>query len=157
MDLDGDGEPELVVGDQYGTLNVFSLREAERTSKKKRKAGPAWVQTPHEELSRIKSRGGFAVPAFLETPDAVWLFLGQQDGQVRTFSARRTVGRIGEFTEHEAAFPRFRENASPSAFLEGGRVRVAVGDRDGNLREFVLETPSHGNPPDPQPKPDKPE
>ncbi|MBP7866666.1 MAG: VCBS repeat-containing protein [Acidobacteria bacterium] len=157
MDLDGDGEPELVVGDQYGTLNVFSLREAERTSKKKRKAGPVWVQTPHEELSRIKSRGGFAVPAFLETPDAVWLFLGQQDGQVRTFSARRTGGRIGEFTEHEAAFPRFRENASPAAFLEGDRIRVVVGDRDGNLREFVLETPSNGNPPDPQPKPDKPE
>lgn len=139
IDLDGDGEVELVVGDQNGSLKVFCLREGERKARK-RKTGPAWVEEPHEALSRIRARGGFAVPAFLEVQDTVWLFLGQQDGQVRTFSTRRIGGRPGEFTEHEASFPRFRENASPSAFLEGDRIRVVVGDRDGNLREFVLET-----------------
>lgn len=139
IDLDGDGEVELVVGDQNGSLKVFRLREGERKNRK-RNVGPAWVEEPHEALSRIRARGGFAVPAFLEAQDTVWLFLGQQDGQVRTFSTRRTGGRAGEFTEHEASFPRFRENASPAAFLEGDRIRVVVGDRDGNLREFVLET-----------------
>ena len=133
LDLDGDGDPELVVGEQAGSLTVFRRREGSARS------APAVPDTERTPLEGIRAKGGFASPAFVEFRGFVWLFLGQQNGWIRVFTARRENGRVGPFTERDAAFPRFREHSAPTAFLEQEHLHVLVGDRYGNLREFEIE------------------
>jgi len=134
FDLDGDGGDELVIGAADGRLTVYRSQSP--------RGGPPWEAVP-EGLSEIRV-GGNAAPSFVRFPDAVWLFVGQQDGRIRRFVAPAGQEATGGFKE--AAMPdqvRVKGFASPwaEAGADGG-VDLYVGDYDGNLRHFQLRTPT---------------
>ncbi len=127
FDLDGDGVWELIVGDVDGRVRAYR-REGGPDSK------PAWRETP-VIFSAIKV-GRYAAPGIVRDGDTVYLFVGGQDGTISLYTS--PAGAPLAFRKDDLfGTIHVNNHGSPAAYLHNGNVELAVGDYDGNLRNFA--------------------
>lgn len=147
IDIVGDGHWDVVSGAGDGRLYVFRLMGT-------RKGVPSWerVSSPLDDI-KVK---GFSVPTLVRTESLVFLFVGQQDGRIRSFVSARGTAGPGPFAEISTpGFAGTRAHCAPSAILTGQGIDVVAGDYDGNLRSFqcLFDDPA---PPPPRAATDRP-
>ncbi len=128
FDIDGDGQWEIITGASDGRIYAYGIKGV--------KDGlPEWEDI-HGMFDNIKV-DGFSTPAIAQDMDALYLFVGQQDGRIKTYRAER---RDHGILFHDTGFLRgFRVNNHSSPFITAhdGIIKLVSGDYDGNLRHFV--------------------
>jgi len=128
-DLDGDGMWELVVGDVDG--NVLAYRMENSLSNK-----PGWTKI-EGVFSGVKT-DRYASPSLVRDAERIYLFVGQQDGGLRFYSARSTGKGMPVFSREEfLSNLQFNNHSAPSVFMNKGIIDLSVGDYNGNLRHFA--------------------
>ena len=135
FDLDGSGKWQLVSGAVDGRLYAFRISGL-------KKGLPVWEQIDGA-FSDIRV-DGFSVPTIVRDENTVYLFVGQQDGRIRTF--RASIGdkpasyRSLKFEETALlANVRMNEHSSPFVQLDHGMFDIISGDYNGNLRHFLCK------------------
>jgi hypothetical protein len=136
FDPDGNGRWLLISGAGDGRLHAFRIRET-------RRGMPVW-----EKIDRVFDNiraDRFSSPSMVRDEKAVYLFVGQQDGRIKVFSAGagkdidyrnlsfRETGFLGEV--------RMNEHSSPTVRLDKGVFDIISGDYSGNLRHFLCKQP----------------
>lgn len=134
IDLDSDGVWELVVGDVDG--NVTAYRRDSASAKK-----PNWTRI-EGVFSGVKA-DRYASPSLVRDEGRIYLFVGQQDGIIRFYSARNTDRGMSAFVR-EGIFSdlQFNSHSAPSVFMNNGVLDLSVGDYNGNLRHFACRMDS---------------
>ncbi len=129
FDLDGDGQDELIVGGTDGFVKGFRMRNAPH-------AEPSWEQIPR--LFDYVKVGRYAVPALIRQGRKILLLVGQQDGNLVTFSYEPGGEGYPFFYLDSFLDPiTVKNHSSPSVVERDGRVDLTVGDYDGNIRYFA--------------------
>jgi hypothetical protein len=138
IDLDGDGKWELISGTGDGRVYAYRIKEM-------KKGLPVWerIEGAFEDI-RVN---GFSAPTVVRDEKAVYLFVGQQDGRIRTFKA--DIGG-SPFDYHSLRFSetelmsdiRMNEHSSPFVSLNNGVFDIVSGDYNGNLRHFLCKKAS---------------
>ena len=138
IDLDGDGKWELISGAGDGRLYAYRIKEM-------KKGLPVWerIGGAFDDI-RVN---GFSAPTVVRDERAVYLFVGQQDGRIRTFKS--DIGG-GPFDYHSLRFHetelmsdiRMNEHSSPFVSLNNGVFDIVSGDYSGNLRHFLCKKAS---------------
>jgi hypothetical protein len=135
FDLNGDGEWQLISGAADGRIYVYHIKEM-------KKGLPVWERI-EGGLNDIKVNG-FSAPTVVKDDQAVYLFVGQQDGRIRTFKA--DIG--GASLDYQSlrfqetgllAHIRMNEHSSPFVSLNNGVFDIISGDYNGNLRHFFCK------------------
>lgn len=133
FDMDGDGQWELVVGDDKGRVRGYRYRQGVDNM-------TAW-----EPLSAFEgvSVGRFAVPSLYRDGATIHLLVGEQDGRIVTFSAKADGTEPMVFGRGEDLDGiRVKNHSAPSAAFSNGRLELTVGDYDGNLRQYACSMKS---------------
>ncbi len=132
FDLDGDGTWELIVGDVDG--NVTAYRRENAASNR-----PGWTKI-EGVFSGVKT-DRYASPSLVRDDNRIYLFVGQQDGTMRFYSAKSTGKGMPVFSREELLSNlRFNKHSSPSVSLSRGIIDLSVGDYNGNLRHFSCKS-----------------
>lgn len=131
FDLDRDGGWELITGAADGRLHVYRVRATSG-------GWPVWEPVAGA-LDRLKVTA-YSSPALAWHGESVEVFVGQQDGRIRTFRLSHP-GAAGESLEetHWLDDLVFRQFPSPAVRERDGQLELIVGDYDGNLRHFLAE------------------
>ncbi|HMK61914.1 MAG TPA: VCBS repeat-containing protein [Dissulfurispiraceae bacterium] len=135
FDLDGSGKWQLISGDADGRLFAFY-------NKGIKKGLPVWE--PIEGAFRDVRVSGFSVPTIVRDDNIVYLFVGQQDGRIRTFKAKIADKpanyRSLKFEETGLlANVKMNEHSSPFVQVDHGMFDIISGDYNGNLRHFLCK------------------
>lgn len=135
FDLDGNGKWQLISGAADGRIYAYQMSGM-------KKGLPVWERI-EGAFSDVRV-AGFSVPTIVRDDKAVYLFVGQQDGRIRTFKAG--IGdnpadyRSLRFEETGLlANVRMHEHSSPFVSLNGGVFDIISGDYNGNLRHFLCK------------------
>ncbi|MDP2157806.1 MAG: VCBS repeat-containing protein [Nitrospirota bacterium] len=132
FDLDGDGVWELIVGDVDG--NVTAYRRENAASNR-----PGWTKI-EGVFSGVRT-DRYASPSLVRDDDLIYLFVGQQDGAMRFYSAKSTGPGMPVFSREEfLSNLQFNKHSSPSVFVNKGVIDLSVGDYNGNLRHFACKS-----------------
>lgn len=132
FDLDGDGVWELIVGDVDGNVSAYRRENAET-------GRPDWVRID-EVFSAVRT-GRYAAPSLVRDNERIYLFVGQQDGAMRFYSARITGTGMPVFSREEFLNNlQFNNHSSPSVSMNNGIIDLSVGDYNGNLRHFACKS-----------------
>ncbi len=78
FDIDGDGKWELIVGGSDGHVNGFRYETGDDRK-------PGWKKI--EKIFDYAEVARFATPSLARGKDKTYLFVGQQDGKIRVFTA----------------------------------------------------------------------
>ncbi len=136
FDLYRDGKWQLISGAADGGIYAYQIKGM-------KKGLPVWEQIDGA-FDDIKV-AGFSVPTIVRDDKAVYLFVGEQDGRIRTFKANiadnTTVNyRSFRFVETDLlANVRMNEHSSPFVSLNNGVFDIISGDYNGNLRDFLCK------------------
>jgi hypothetical protein len=135
FDIDNDGTWELITGAEDGRIYAYKLKEI--------KGGlPFW-----EEITvlfdNIKVKG-FSAPTFLRDNRTIYLFVGQEDGKIRTYTSElrdenKSHLELTKFVFFEREFIpdiRMQNHSSPFLIMNNGIIEMISGDYDGNIRHF---------------------
>jgi WD40 repeat protein len=135
VDLEGNGKWELISGAGDGRIYAFRIKGM-------KKGFPVWERIDGA-FDDIKV-DGFSVPTVVKDENTVYLFVGQQDGRIRTFKAD-----IGDsaFDYRNLRFRetgmmdgiRMNEHSSPFVSINNGVFDIVSGDYNGNLRHFLCK------------------
>ena len=131
FDIGNDGNWDIITGAADGRVYAFRV-------KKIRNGLPEWERI-RGIFDNIKVHG-FSAPSIVRDGDTLYLFVGQQDGRIRTFTA--AVRKHGDIRFHEDDFLnniRMRNYTSPFVAFDNGRIDLIAGDYDGNIRHFVCD------------------
>jgi WD40 repeat protein len=137
FDIDGDGTWELISGAEDGKIYGFRIRSVKNGL-------PVWerIQGVFDTI-KVPS---FSAPTLVREGDTFYLFVGQQDGKIRTYTAKiegralrsRIDYREITFTEKDYLKEiRVQNHSSPFVNVKDGTIDLISGDYDGNLRHFV--------------------
>lgn len=136
FDLYGDGKWQLISGAADGRIYAYQ-------SKGVKKGLPVWEQIDGA-FADVKV-AGFSVPAIVRDDKAVYLFVGQQDGRIRSFKAEIAGNNAVNYNSLRfvetgiLSNVRMNEHSSPSVSLNGGVFDIISGDYNGNLRHFLCK------------------
>ncbi len=129
FDLDGDGKWELIVGDADGYVRGFRYTGVSRGM-------PVWESAG--DLFKTVKVGRFAAPAVIKEAGVLYLFVGEQDGRIKVFTADADDTRPAVFhNDYYLGDIRVNNHSSPSAVAAGGKIELLVGDYNGNLKHFA--------------------
>ncbi|HTZ16814.1 MAG TPA: VCBS repeat-containing protein, partial [Dissulfurispiraceae bacterium] len=135
FDPDGDGKWCLISGSGDGRIYAFRIKGI-------KKGLPVWerIDGTFDDV-RVD---GFSVPTVVKDEKSLYLFVGQQDGRIRTFRAdidgKPFDYRKLRFTENGLLEGiRMSEHSSPFVSLNNGVFDVVSGDYNGNLRHFLCK------------------
>ena len=129
FDLDSDGKWELIVGDADGYVHGFRYTTVSRGI-------PVWESVG--ECFKTVKVGRFAAPAVIREADLLYLFVGEQDGRIKVFTAHADNARPPVFHNDDYLSDiRVNNHSSPSAVASGGKIELLVGDYNGNLKHFA--------------------
>jgi hypothetical protein len=135
FDIDNDGTWELITGAEDGKIYAYKLKEI--------KGGlPVW-----EEITGLFDNikvSGFSAPTFLRDHNTIYLFVGQEDGKIRTYTAEShdtNKSHSGPdtfvFSERNLISDiRMQNHSSPFLIMNNGMIEMISGDYDGNIRHF---------------------
>jgi len=135
FDIDNDGTWELITGAEDGKIYAYRLKGI--------KGGlPVWEEI-NGLFNNIQVRG-FSAPTFLRDNNTIYLFVGQEDGKIRTYTAEfhhKNKSRIDPdefvFTETNIISDiRMQSHSSPFLIMNNGMIEMISGDYDGNIRHF---------------------
>ncbi len=134
-DLAGDGKWQLISGSGDGRIYAFRIRAI-------KKGLPVWerIEGAFDDI-RV---GGFSVPTVVKDEKTVYLFIGQQDGRIRTFKSD-IAGKTFDYAKlrfRETGLLdgiRMNEHSSPFVSLNNGIFDIVSGDYNGNLRHFLCK------------------
>ena len=135
FDIDNDGTWELITGAEDGKIYAYRLKEI--------KSGlPVWEEMKGL-FDNIQVRG-FSAPTFLRDSNTIYLFVGQEDGKIRTYTAEfhhKNRSRIDPdefvFSERNIVSDiRMQSHSSPFLIMNNGMIEMISGDYDGNIRQF---------------------
>lgn len=134
FDLDGDGMWELIVGDVDGNVTAYRMEDAESNK-------PNWTKI-EGVFSGVRTER-YASPSLVRDDEQIYLFVGQQDGNIRFYSAKSTGREMPVFSREEIfSNLQFNDYSSPSVFMNKGFIDLSVGDYNGNLRHFACRKDS---------------
>jgi len=137
FDIDGDKRWELISGAEDGKIYGFRIRSVKNGL-------PVWERI-QGIFDTIKVQN-FSAPTLFREGDTLYLFVGQQDGKIRTYTAKtegwaqrsRIDYREITFTEKDYLKEiRVQNHSSPFVNVKDGTIDLISGDYDGNLRHFV--------------------
>lgn len=133
VDLTGDGRWQLISGGGDGRIYGYRVKEI-------RKGMPVWERI-EGVFDNIKV-SGFSSPAIVRDEKAVYLFVGQQDGRIRTFKAdisgKQCDYKALKFRETDIlSGVRMNEHSSPFVVMNENKFDIISGDYNGNLRHFL--------------------
>ncbi len=132
FDLDGDGVWELIVGDVDGRVSAYRMEDQQAGK-------PNWTRIDGV-FSSVKT-DRYASPSLVRDGERIYLFVGQQDGGMRFYSARNTGSGMPVFSREEFLNDlQFNNHSSPSVFMNNGVIDLSVGDYNGNLRHFACKS-----------------
>lgn len=140
FDIDGDGQWELITGAEDGRVYAYRIKEVHQGL-------PVWekIKGLFEEI-RVDR---FSSPTLAWNKDSLYLFVGQQDGRIRTYKSEHQGRRAGGLFDYRTiAFTettylkdiRMRNHSSPFIKMNGDILEIVSGDYDGNLRHFSCTT-----------------
>ncbi|UCD34028.1 MAG: VCBS repeat-containing protein [Nitrospiraceae bacterium] len=136
-DLDGDNTWELVTGSEDGRLYAYRSRGIKNGL-------PEW-ELIAGLFDHIRVQG-FSVPSFVRHGNTLYLFVGQENGSIKSFAAKTGPGHTQKadtlsrmvFQEQEFIKDiKLERHSSPYATLNNGVIELVAGDYDGNLRHFL--------------------
>lgn len=136
FDIDNDGRWELLTGAQDGRIYAYRIKQLINGI-------PVW-----EKINRLFDNikvGGFSAPSVVRDTNTLYLFVGQQNGQIRTYTAQLNaenmhVNNQGNIIFRERNFLKdikMYKHSSPSIRLHNGVIELVSGDYDGNIRHFT--------------------
>jgi hypothetical protein len=136
FDLKGDGKWQLISGAADGRVYAYRIKEM-------KKGLPVWqrIEGAFEDV-RVN---GFSVPAIVRDEKEVYLFVGQQDGRIRTFKADIPHNPAFDYSSLRfvetdiLANVRMNEHSAPFVSLNHGIFDIISGDYNGNLRHFLCK------------------
>ncbi len=129
FDLDGDGAWELIVGDVDGNVTAYRMQNAESGM-------PYWSMVEGVFSSVRADR--YASPSLARDDQRIYLFVGQQDGAMRLYSADSPGKGMPVFLDDDILKNlQFSKHSSPSVVMNKGVFELSVGDYNGNLRHFA--------------------
>jgi len=132
FDLDGDGVWELIVGDVDGRVSAYRMEDPQASK-------PNWTKIDGVFSSVRTDR--YASPSLVRDGERIYLFVGQQDGGMRFYSARNMGSGMPVFAREEFLNElQFNNHSSPSVFMNNGVIDLSVGDYNGNLRHFACKS-----------------
>ncbi|MGD0887566.1 MAG: FG-GAP repeat protein [Thermodesulfovibrionales bacterium] len=137
FDLARDGRWELITGAADGKIYAYRVKEIKDNL-------PAWEKIRGAFDNVVVE--GFSAPSLTRDGNVVYLFVGQQDGRIRTYVSE--LGAEGgersadysklTFTETDYLKDvRMHNHSSPSIRVKGDAVEMVSGDYDGNIRHFT--------------------
>ncbi len=135
FDLNGDGRWQLISGAADGRVYAYRIKEM-------KKGLPVWERI-EGGLNDVKVNG-FSAPTVVKDDQAVYLFVGQQDGRIGTFKADIGGAPLDygslRFQETDLlSNVRMNEHSSPFVSLNNGVFDIISGDYNGNLRHFLCK------------------
>jgi hypothetical protein len=135
VDLSGDGRWQLISGAADGRVYAYRIKEM-------KKGLPVWERI-EDGFNDVKVNG-FSAPTVVRDDQAVYLFVGQQDGRIRTFKAYIEAAPLDyrslRFQETDLLSNiRMNEHSSPFVSLNNGIFDIISGDYNGNLRRFLCK------------------
>jgi len=134
FDLEGDGVWELIVGDVDGNVTAYRMDNADSNKQNWRKIEGVF--------SGVKT-DRYASPSLVRDDEWIYLFVGQQDGGIRFYSAKNVVRGMPVFSREEfLSNLKVNNHSSPSVFMNKGIIDLSVGDYNGNLRHFACRKDS---------------
>jgi hypothetical protein len=136
FDIDGDGQWELITGAEDGRVYAYRIKEVHQGL-------PVWekMKGMFEEIQVDR----FSSPTLAWNESTLYLFIGQQDGRIRTYKSEHRGRQAGVLFDYRAiAFTetaylkdiRMRDHSSPFIKMNGDILEMVSGDYDGNLRHF---------------------
>jgi hypothetical protein len=136
FDINGDGRWELITGAQDGRIYSYRI-------KKILNGLPVW-----EKIDRFFDNikvGGFCTPSVVRDKNTLYLFVGQQDGHIRTYTAALHAGNAPFGSKDNIIFRernflkdiKMYKHSSPFIRLNNGVIELVSGDYDGNIRHFT--------------------
>ncbi len=133
IDLTGSGKWQLISGAGDGRIHAYRIKEM-------RRGMPVWEKI--EGVFDDIKVGGFSSPAIVRDEKAVYLFVGELDGKIRTFRADITGRQCNyeslKFRETNVlSGVRMNEHSSPFVEVNENRFDIISGDYNGNLRHFL--------------------
>jgi hypothetical protein len=129
FDLNNDGRWELIVGDARGYVNAFQYRITKDGQME-------WIRLDNSfRNAKVKQ---YATPTLFHDRDNIIMVVGQQDGRLSIFSAKKQ-GKAFPVFQQKGYIDSIQVNnhSVPSAFTESGEIMIIVGDYDGNLKNFA--------------------
>jgi hypothetical protein len=134
--LDGGGNHNwtLISGSGDGRIYGYRIREVKHGL-------PVWERV--EGVFDNVRADQFSAPSIVKDEKAVYLFVGQQDGRIRTYKADITGKMdVSRLRFRETGFLpdiRMDQHSSPFVQLNNGIFDVMTGDYSGNLRHFICK------------------
>jgi hypothetical protein len=133
FDLNDDGRWELVTGDEDGKVYAYRMKDIQNGL-------PIW-----EKITGLFDRvrvQGFSSPAFVRYQNTLYLFVGQENGYIRTFAAENDDKSNSPYhiVFHEKDILRdinMQNHSSPFALSNRDTIELISGDYDGNIRHFL--------------------
>jgi hypothetical protein len=137
FDLDNDGNWELITGSENGKISAYRIKTKDDDN-------PEWEIIPGV-FDKIRVRG-FSSPAFVRYNGSLYLFAGQENGEIKIFWA--ALSTRDKLSDNSFKSLRFRKaifinkikmnsHSSPSVRMKNGHIELISGDYDGNIRHFV--------------------
>lgn len=135
FDIDNDGRWELITGADDGKIYAYKFKEI--------KEGISVWEEITGLFDNIKVKG-FSAPTFLTDSNTIYLFVGQEDGKIRTYTAefndeKKSYVDLNKFIFLEKDFLseiRMQNHSSPFLIMNNGIIEMISGDYDGNIRHF---------------------
>ncbi|RJQ49625.1 MAG: VCBS repeat-containing protein [Nitrospiraceae bacterium] len=131
FDLDNDGKWELITGAEDGRIYAYRVKGM-------RSGIPQWERiTGMFDHVRVQ---GFSSPSFVTYQKALYLFVGQENGHIRTFSAEQASKEDASqmvFLEKDVLNNiTMQTHSSPFVVMNRDKIELISGDYDGNIRHF---------------------
>lgn len=135
FDIDNDGTWELITGSEDGKIYAYKLKEI--------KGGlPLWEEITGL-FNNIKVKG-FSAPTFLRDNSTIYLFVGQEDGKIRTYTSELRDENKSHVDPKKFIFLekdfiseiKMQDHSSPFLIMNNGIIEMISGDYDGNIRHF---------------------
>jgi WD40 repeat protein len=135
FDIDNDGKWELITGADDGKIYVYKIKEI---------IGGLPVWEPVTGLFDNIKVQGFSTPAVVRDKNTLYLFVGQEDGKIRTYIAQLPDGDKSSIDLNKLVFLerdylneiRMQNHSSPFLIMNNGIIEIISGDYDGNIRHF---------------------
>lgn len=131
-DLNGDGMWELIIGDVEGRISAYQLDDEQGNGQFWKKMDGVFSEVRVDR---------YASPSLVRYGERIYLFVGQQDGGLRLYSAQSAVRGMPVFSREELLTNlQFCNHSAPSVFMHDGALELSVGDYNGNLRHFACKS-----------------
>jgi hypothetical protein len=137
FDLARDGRWELISGAADGKIYAYRVKEIKDDL-------PVWEKI-RGAFDGVEVEG-FSAPTLARDGNIVYLFVGQQDGRIRTYiSELRDEKEERPFDYTTLTFTetdylkdiRMHNHSSPSIRVKDNTLEMVLGDYDGNIRHFI--------------------